>query len=225
MKKIVLMALMILGIIVVCLLGYGIITYSQLSMVSKGEIIPKYSSSKSALLVIDIQEGTTGSHSLLPRYKNQAKQFIENVNKVIQKADFFNIPVIYIYHENTNFLFNLVSGGIMKKDSPGSDIDSRIHILSQHWFPKHKMDAFSNPELDIFLRKNQINHLYITGLDAAFCVDRTIKAALNRHYKITYITDAVISQKNENKQKIINGYTDKKIMLTNVKKIMTTALK
>jgi nicotinamidase-related amidase len=59
------------------------------------------------------------------------------------------------------------------------------------------MDAFSNNKLDRFLVDNKINSLYITGLDAEACVDKTVKAALNRGYKVTIIKDAIAAKSDE----------------------------
>ena len=108
----------------------------------------------------------------------------------------------------------------MKKGSPGTKIDSRLHIVTNLLFPKHKMDAFFNPNLDIYLREKHIDHLYITGLDAVFCVDHTVKAALNRNYKITYITDAIICFSKERKQQILDTYQDMNMGLTHSNRVM-----
>lgn len=220
MKKVILRTLSVLVLIVILIIVYGLITYNQFSTVSQGETIPEYSISKSAVLVIDIQEGTTGTHSIVTLYKEQADTLIETVNTIIHKADKLNIPVIYIYHESTNFLQNLLSGGTMKKGSPSTNIDSRIHIISDVLLSKHKMDAFSNSELDTYLQDNQIDHFYITGLDAVFCVDRTVRAALNRNYKITYITDAVICHSNEKKKHLLDKYENMNIELTTSDQVM-----
>jgi len=224
MKKILLRVLLILGIIVILIIGYGLITYNQFSTVSQGEPIPEYSTPGSALLVIDIQEGTTGTYSTVPHYKNQADSLITTINTLINKADQKNIPVIYIYHQNSNILHNFISGGKMKKGSPGTKIDSRVHIVTDLLFPKHKMDAFSNPQLDTYLRNKHIDHLYITGLDAVFCVDRTVRAALNRNYKVTYITDAVICYSYEKKQQILDTYRDMNIGLAKSSQVINNTL-
>jgi nicotinamidase-related amidase len=77
------------------------------------------------------------------------------------------------------------------KNTDGAGIDSRVVIKGNHILDKRIMDAFSNPELGALLVENQIDQLFITGIAADQCVDRTTKAALNRNYKVTVISDAV----------------------------------
>jgi nicotinamidase-related amidase len=59
------------------------------------------------------------------------------------------------------------------------------------------MDSFSNPEFENFLKANKVNHVYITGLDAEACVDRTVKAALNRNYEVTVVSNAIAAKSEE----------------------------
>ena len=65
----------------------------QFSAISEGEPIPAYENSKSALVVIDIQEGITGKLSSSEGHAQQAIPFIKTVNQVIAKADSSNSVV------------------------------------------------------------------------------------------------------------------------------------
>jgi nicotinamidase-related amidase len=76
------------------------------------------------------------------------------------------------------------------------------------------MDAFSNPALDAFLPQNEVSRLYVTGLDAAYCVDRTIKGALNRGYKVTAVKDAIISSTAEKRDQFLKSYETEGVTLT-----------
>ena len=79
-------------------------------------------------------------------------------------------------------------------------------MINQNRFIKHKMDAFSNFEFDAFLRKNQVNHVLITGMAAEECVDRTCQGALNRKYTVAVIRDGIAGRSNESRKKKINDY-------------------
>jgi len=68
------------------------------------------------------------------------------------------------------------------------------------------MDGFSNDALQKFLMENRINRLYMTGLDAEYCVYRTSRAAKNRGYSVNLIEDAVISSTVEKKLNILKKY-------------------
>lgn len=215
MKRTIIRVLTTLGIILVILVIYTGYLYFASSSISKGEPIPKYDHSISALLVIDIQEGSTGNVSVSEEYINQADALILNVNELILLADSLNIPVVYIYHQIDNWLFNLATNGVLAKNSPGTAIDSRIKIVSKNIFSKEKMDAFCNPELDEFLKKHNVNKLLITGMDAVYCVNRTVYAALNRGYKITVIQDAIISETESKKIEMIEQFESDGIHVIN----------
>jgi nicotinamidase-related amidase len=78
-----------------------------------------------------------------------------------------------------------------KKGQPGTEIDSRIHIISNQIFGKPKGDSFSNPDFEKYLVENRIDNLVLCGLDARFCIYHTAIGAVNRGYKVTIVTDAI----------------------------------
>lgn len=69
-------------------------------------------------------------------------------------------------------------------------------MVNRNDFTKRISDAFSNPLLDELLIRNQVNELFLTGLDAAYCVHTTAQGGLNRGYKVTVVRDAILTQKN-----------------------------
>lgn len=206
MKRSILKILISLGILIALLVLYMGYLFMNSSTISSGEPIAEYDQPTSALVVIDIQEGTTGEKSITDGYIQQADSFIQSVNDVIEWADSSTMPVAYIYHETTNWLLNLATKNALAQGSPGAKIDQRINIISDNLFSKHKMDAFSNPALDEFLINHKVKTLYVVGLDAAYCVNKTVFAAKNRGYQIFIIEDAVISDKPSKKQEMIEKF-------------------
>ena len=217
MKKIILRTLAVIAIVLILFIAYLFIGYSRFIAVSEGVPIPDYENPVSALVVIDIQEGTSGEVSGSPGLKRQAEPFIQNVNKAIHKADSMQMLIVYIYHENTHWFANLISKGIMAKGASGTAIDKRVNVLTENIFSKDKTDGFTNPKLDAFLRKNQVNHLYITGLDAAYCVNGTSRGALNRGYKVSIIQDAAISEKEETKEAMMIEFKKAGMAITDIR--------
>jgi nicotinamidase-related amidase len=69
-----------------------------------------------------------------------------------------------------------------------------IKPIGSKTFQKKRSDAFSNPDLDSYLRTNRVDHLLVTGLDAAFCVNATILGGLNRGYKITVYSNGIATE-------------------------------
>lgn len=205
--------------------AFIVITVIALAIISgiptTGKKIEKYPEPRKALMVIDIQEdftGTTAGPS--SPYKNDMNA-ISSVNDLIRKASEKNIQVVYVRQEFEGLfirtIIKLFMNGVALKGSPGSAIDKRIEVVSGNIFSKSKGDAFSNPELDAFMIKNRINELYITGLDAEYCVYTTAKGALNRGYKVNIITDAIFLGAKNNWDSVINKYRKDGINLITAK--------
>ena len=198
---------LIMACIVIVIIGFGAVVFMPFSAVTKGAPIGAYSSPRTALLVIDIQKDMTEKSGKRPLNLPQTNSIISLVNELIQNADKKDWLVVYITHEYPKKSpLRLVTKDFLLEGTPGAEIDPRIKVINQNRFIKHKMDAFSNFEFDAFLRKNQVNHVLITGMAAEECVDRTCQGALNRKYTVTVIRDAIAGRSNESRKKKINDY-------------------
>jgi nicotinamidase-related amidase len=200
MKKLVKRFIFYFLIALLFIVAYFVYVYNDLTAISKGYPIPEYGVTKTAALVIDIQEGYTGMYAKEDTHSKQAKALIENTNRVISAAYEAGIQVLYIQQQTENWLINWLDGGSMAEGSPAVEIDQRVKIVSLHQFKKRKSDAFSSHDMDVFLNEMQINRLIITGLDMAGCAYNTSQAALNRGYEVFVIEEAVISSSDELKQ-------------------------
>jgi len=183
-------AVLIVGIAVWLYIGMIILVTP-----TKGVHIPQYANPQKALLVIDIQEDSTGitAKDSSP-FKNDSDKLITSVNQIIDEAAKKNIAVVYVRQEfdglRGKIISRVTSGGVDIKGQPGTEIDRRVSIVSNNIFPKHISDAFSNPEFEAFLSEHQVDEVYLVGIDAQYCVYYTAKGALNRGYKVNLITDA-----------------------------------
>lgn len=162
----------------------------------------KYSNPKKALLVIDIQEDYTGAAAKPPfPYKN-SEGLITAVNSIIEECVKNNIIVVYIRQEFEGLLGKLASKlmghGTVIKGSPGAEIDKRINLVSDNCFSKPLPNGFLKTGLEAFLQSQQVDELYLAGLDAQYCVYETAKGAKKLGYKASVITDAV-AMRNEDK--------------------------
>lgn len=217
MKKIILRSLAVIVIVVLIAVGYFFITFRNFMAVSEGTLIPKSDIEKTAVLVIDIQEGTSGTMAQNGGYGDRIVPFLENVNRVIQAADSAEILIGYVYHHNTHWLINFGTNNVMAKGTPGTALDKRLLVVNDNRFSKTHSDGFHNPELEAFLRKNGVNHIIAIGLDVSYCVNKTTHAALNRGYQVTVIKDAVIGQSEEIEEQMLQEYAARgiKLMTTN----------
>ncbi len=209
----------LIGIAVLLLCAVGVLLGGIIAMgvPTQGNRIEKYSNPQKALLVIDIQEDYTGTTAKPPFPYKDSEKLIAKVNKVIEKASGKKIIIVYIRQEFDSLFGRTISkmflGGTAIKGNPGTDIDKRISIISKNSFSKPKGDAFSNPELDAFLIKHHVNELYLTGLDAEYCVHSTAKGALNRGYSVKIITDCIALQAEKKWDDLVKDYEQEGIDL------------
>lgn len=68
---------------------------------------------------------------------------------------------------------------------PGLEPEPGEFVLTKHF-----QGAFSNPELDRFLRSHDIDTLVICGLTSVWCCDTTAREAFQLGYNVFYAEDA-----------------------------------
>lgn len=209
MKKILKIFFILLGVLVIS--GAVLFLYvgswiKKTSAVTTGDKISDYGKEKEALLVIDLQNDITLPDGKIATNTAQSDEAIENINRIISTK---RAETVYILHEfeSDNPIIMFITKNALRHGEEGAKIDKRIKIEGNNFFTKHISDSFSNKDLNDFLVKNKINHLYIAGADAEYCVDKTIKGALNRKYKISVIKDAVVTKTDEGRNNKILDFS------------------
>jgi nicotinamidase/pyrazinamidase len=185
------------------------------SIVTKGQPIENYSKRKSALLVIDIQEATTGQFSMYPFFRENSDELIKNINRIADSFNNHNILVIHIRSEISNPLINLINSSYAK-GSPGAQFDKRIKTTSGLEVIKRAKDSFKNTNLDSILTSNKVSDLYIVGLDAAECINATVEASQNRNYKVNLIEEAILSKSTEMKDSMVAVFKDRGVNVLHI---------
>ena len=198
-----------------------IILEKDASVVSKGQPIENFSGRNAALIVIDIQESTTGEISMNPFYKKNSEYLINNINRISEYFKGQNLPVIYVRSEITDPLINLLNSSYAK-GSAGAKYDKRLNIVSGLEVVKNRNDAFRNSNLDNILTGGKINELYIVGLDASECVNTTVEAALNRNYKVKLIEEGILSKSTEMKDSMIVNFKNRGVKVISMDSLKLT---
>ena len=214
-KKIILGIIGTIILFVVIVIVNLIIVGKNESIISKGQPIQSYNEHNYALLVIDIQEATTGDVSMYPFFKKNSDDLIKNINQIADSFKIHNIPVVYIRSEITNPLINLINSSYAK-GHPGAKNDKRLKIVSKLEVVKKNKDSFRNTDLDSILTSNKVNELYIVGLDAAECVNATAEAAKNRNYRVNLIEEAILSKSKEMKDSMIKIFKERGVRVINI---------
>lgn len=174
---------------------------------TKGPKIAAYPSPRTAVLIIDLQEDYTGP-TAKQFYKNSDKM-IAAANGLISDAQTNGTLVVFIENVLTNPVLKVITGGLNAPGAPGTEMDRRLsRIPGTRTFTKLDSDAFSNTEFDAYLKENQVNHIIITGLDAAICVDATARGALNRGYKVTMNTQGISKRNGSSLEKLEQGWRE-----------------
>lgn len=175
-----------IAILTIILLIFGSRIYI-LSKSTKGEQIPS-TRTQQALIVLDVQKDTIQ----IPQYKDQY-EVIDHINSAIDYALKRDIFIVYAKQEISNPIDLILSGGLYKKNTSGTELADSLAIASDTIFPKSSNDSFSNREFEKFLAKNNIGELYLVGADASACVLKTALGARNRNYKVNILTDCIFS--------------------------------
>jgi nicotinamidase/pyrazinamidase len=163
--------------------------------------------SKKAILVVDIQNDFTGENAKMPVDTSQAIQIITNLNRIIDKSKELDLTVIYVGNEYSKFdILNIFRNFAAIKGTDGIEIDKRLHVVTENYFSKHKMNAFSNPKLDKFLKDKNIDEVFIGGLYAEACIYGTTKGAIRNSYLTNILTDCIATKTEAKRKKMIEKY-------------------
>jgi nicotinamidase-related amidase len=218
-KKILLRVLLVVGVFILVVVVNLVIFNITASKVTEGVPIENRDPDGVALLVIDIQGGTTGSESALKPLVEQSEMLIEHVNRVIEAMHAKHQTIIYVTTEVVNPLLNLLNN-TMASGTPGAELDPRLVILPGEVVVKRRGDPFMGTDLDQILADRHISELVIVGLDAQQCVRSTVQAALNRGYRTVVIEDAVISQNNTIRDQALEEFRENGVTILSEKELV-----
>ncbi|MFB9859664.1 cysteine hydrolase family protein [Salinicoccus siamensis] len=161
---------------------------------------------KTALIMIDIinKMDFEGSENLL----ENARGIIEPLRELKRQAKENDIPVIYandnfgLWHEDMNSLIEECKKGIGKEV-----IEQLLPEEKDYFLIKPKHSAFFGTQLDILLRKLEVENLILTGLSGDMCVLFTSSEAYMREFNLWVPGDCVASEVDEDHEaslRIIN---------------------
>ncbi|WP_020499801.1 cysteine hydrolase family protein [Sciscionella marina] len=153
--------------------------------------------SKSALLVMDIQQG------IVSRFTEGFPDYLPRLGQAIATARSARLPVIYVvvgfragYPEvssrNRGFGAITDSGGMLIGER-----DTEIHpdITPQGSdivVTKRRVSAFAGSDLDVVLRASDIDTLVLSGIATSGVVLSTLRQAADLDYRITVLSDGCL---------------------------------
>lgn len=151
-------------------------------LVLQRKIMKKLSSnSKSALLVIDMQNGLFNGE---PKPHN-VKLVLSNILSLIEYCRLNDRPIIFIRHVGEK-------GTPLDPNGPNTQLitDLPFNPYKDTVIEKMYPSSFKNTVLKEVLEKLDIDQIIITGMKTEYCIDTTVRAASEYGYKVTLISDA-----------------------------------
>jgi len=145
---------------------------------------------KTALVLIDLQKGIVQFPVIHP-----IKEILAKAAALVSAFRKAGLPVVIVHVDPTKSLLNNRRTDANAKFSSFPDewfeITPEIETTEEDIFiTKHAWNAFTNPSLDIELKKRDITGIVLAGVSTSVGVEGTARAASELGYNITFAQDA-----------------------------------
>ena len=115
-----------------------------------------------------------------------------------------------------DWFHSLLTGGTAIAGTKGAEFDARLVRADTVELVKTKSDSFTNPLLDTDLAAHQVGELFIAGLDAKFCVKKTILGARNRGYRVNVVREGIATRHSTPIEEDIAEYVEAGAVMTSL---------
>ena len=129
---------------------------------------------KTALLVIDVQNGVVGG-------AHERDAVVANVGSLIEKARQQRVPIVWVQHSDEQLARGSEEWRIVPELNPG-DADPLVE--------KNYGDSFEATTLETVLSSLGVGRLVVVGAQTDACVRSTLHGAFVRGYDATLVSDA-----------------------------------
>lgn len=178
----------IIGLCVLALVAYVILSLRKLSVPTKGVLIDGAMRPETALVVIDVQEDftrNTGKRAFDPEKRDAALEAISEEIALSRKARHQVAFVSNVFRDWPVILaMKLVGDGVGTPGREGLKLDRTLDVRGAPEFEKSIGDTFSNPDFEAWLAEKRVGRLILVGLDTCYCVQLTARGALARGYQV-----------------------------------------
>jgi len=152
---------------------------------------------RKALLVIDMQKDLCYDD----RRKNKVLKLLD---PLIETIDLFHKAQHSIYYicfslQKDDEQFERFGDIYCIGGTEGAEIIPELIPLKGTVITKTKHSAFFETDLDVALKKDRVEEIYLTGMQTQICIMTTAADAHFRGYKPIAISDCVLSTREENK--------------------------
>ncbi len=131
-----------------------------------------------ALIIVDMQQASIANSD-----KYDCEGVVSRINKLSNTVRSHPGLVIFIAHDGEE------QEGLLPHSDGWKILDSLTMKESDIIIRKKANDAFYQTPLADTLVKHNVSKLLICGWATDFCVDATLKSALNKNYQVTAVAD------------------------------------
>ena len=160
-------------------------------------------SSKTALIVIDVQNDYCHGNGVFSKTKNVD---LSHVQKAIAKLSSFiegcrqaDLPIVFVktihsdWTDSPSWRKRMAGAAekmdICRSDTWGSEFYDVQPTAGDSIVIKHRYSAFVGTDLDLTLRSRGVETLLMTGVTTNVCVETTARDGCNRNYDIILVED------------------------------------
>ena len=147
----------------------------------------------SAVLLMDLQVDFLDANGRMPVSLRDAQAVIAAANAILNGQVLRGVSPIFIVNAfPCASLSNFFRRNAAIAGSDGARIDPRLAASAGiATFAKQSSSAFTNRELEAFLRARDIQTLFVLGVFAEGCVRATVSEALRKGFKVVVVEDAI----------------------------------
>jgi nicotinamidase-related amidase len=150
---------------------------------------------RSATLLMDLQfDFLAAEGGRMPVFPADASRVINAANAVLAGRSLTGSLPILIVNEfpASERIANLFRHNAAVEGTPGADLDQRVQVPeSIPVLAKRHPSAFTNADLEPYLRANAVSKVYVMGVFAEGCVRATALDAKRRGYEVAVPLEAV----------------------------------
>jgi nicotinamidase-related amidase len=129
---------------------------------------------KTALLVIDVQNGVVGG-------AHERDAVVANVGSLVEKARQQDVPVVWVQHDDEELLRGSEAWEIV----PELKRDDAEPLVAKSY-----ADSFEETTLESVLSDLSVGRLVVAGAQTDECIRSTLHGAIVRGYDATLVSDA-----------------------------------
>ena len=146
-----------------------------------------------AVVLLDLQRDFLEDHGRMPIERTQVEPLLRHASDVVAEARARGLPVVRIHNafSRADVVGNLSRGGAAVEGSEGAEADPRVPAGEDARFDKQWPDAFTNPDVDAWVRDHRVRRLVIVGVFADQCVEATARAARHRLLEVSVVREGV----------------------------------